>query len=225
MRDSSFRKMLSLAACLVIPQHAMSQVPRQSGALSVTSYPGQIPIIQVNGKSYVEIESLARLTSSSMSFRDKQIILTLSPSAANSKAPETSQPMPQGFSKEFLRAAIEEMTAIREWRIAIVDAVQSNFPVTDDWVAGYRRAADSKLALTSAAITTDSDRSGFTLLVNEFSKMQTLSDKYLALRKNLTYIAPDSLEKDPLDQQILSCARGLSSMAGSGQFEDVPACH
>ena len=61
--------------------------------------------------------------------------------------------------------------------------------------------------------------------INEFGKMQTLSDKYLALRKSLTYIAPDSLDKDPLDQQILSCARGLSSMAASGQFEDVPACH
>jgi len=32
-------------------------------------HPVQIPIIQVNGKSYVEIESLARLTSSSMIFR------------------------------------------------------------------------------------------------------------------------------------------------------------
>ena len=75
------------------------------------------------------------------------------------------------------------MTAIREWRIAIVNAVQSSFPVTDDWVAGYRRTADSKLALTSAAIVTDSDRSGFALLSGEFSKMQTLSDKYLAMRK------------------------------------------
>jgi hypothetical protein len=97
--------------------------------------------------------------------------------------------------------------------------------VTDDWVAGYRRTAESKLSLASAAVTTDSDRSGFTLLSNEFSKMQMLSDKYLALRKSLTYIAPDSLENDPLDQQLLNCARGLASMAGSGQFEDVAVCH
>ena len=225
MRDTSFRKILLLAACLLIPRLALSQVPRQSGTLSVNGYPGQVPVIQVNGRSYVEIESLARLTSSSMSFRAKQIILTLPATATNTAAPETNQPVPSGFSKEFLRAGIEEMTAIREWRIAIVNAVQSNFPVTDDWVAGYRRTADSKLALTSAAMATDSDRSGFALLSNEFSKMQTLSDKYLALRKSLTYIAPDSLDKDPLDQQILSCAHGLSSFAASGQFEDVPTCH
>jgi len=224
MRDTSFRTLL-LAACLLNPRLAMSQVPRQSGTLSVNGYPGQVPVIQVNGKSYVEIEALARLTSSSMSFRDRNIILTFPPSAANTTAPEASRPVQSGFSKEFVRAGIEEMTAIREWRIAIVNAVQSSFPVTDDWVAGYRRSADSKHALTSAAIATDSDRSGFALLSNEFGKMQTLSDKYLALRKSLTYIAPDSLDKDPLDQQILSCARGLSSMAASGQFEDVPACH
>jgi hypothetical protein len=130
-----------------------------------------------------------------------------------------------GFSKEFLRASIEAMTAIREWRVAIVNAIQSSLPVTDDWMSGYRRTADTKLALASAATATDSDRSGFALLSSEFSKMQALSDKYLALRKSFTYIAPDSLDKDPLDQQILSCAHGLSSFAASGQFEDVPACH
>ena len=225
MRDTSFRKILSLAACLLIPRLALSQVPRQSGTLSVTGHPGQVPVIDINGRSYVEVDSLARLTSSSISFRDKQIIVTFSPSEANTKAAETNQPVPSGFSKDFLRAGVEEMTSIREWRIAIVNAVQSNFPVTDDWVAGYRRTAESKLSLASAAVTTDSDRSGFTLLSNEFSKMLMLSDKYLALRKSLTYIAPDSLENDPLDQQLLNCARGLASMAGSGQFEDVAVCH
>ena len=223
MRDTSFRKTLPLAACLLIPWLALSQVPRQRGTLSVQGYPGQVPVIQVNGKSYVEIESLARLTNSSMSFRAKQIILTFPTSAEHIAASGTNQPV--GFSREFLRAGIEEVTAIREWRISIVNAVQSTFPLTDDWVAGYRRTADSKLTLASAAIATDSDRSGFALLSNEFGKMQALSDKYLALRKSLTYIAPDSLDKDLLDQQILSCAHGLSSFAVSGQFEDVPTCH
>jgi hypothetical protein len=214
-------KYFSLPACLLVPWLALSQVPRQSGTLSVTGHPGQIPIIQVNGKSYVEIDSLARLTSGSISFRGKQILLTLS----NPASKETNQPPEPGFSKEFLRASIEGMTSIREWRIAILNAIQGTFPVSDDWVAGYRRTADSKLALASAAIATDSDRKGFALLSNEFSKMQTLSDKYLALRKSLTYIAPDSLDKDVLDQQILNCAHGISSFAVNGQFEDVPACH
>jgi hypothetical protein len=225
MHNTSSYRTLALTACMLMPRLALAQAPRQTGTLSVAGYPGQVSIIQVNGKSYVEIESLARLTGGSISFRDKHIILTLLPSTPGTPTPETNQPAQSGFSKEFLRAGIEEMTAIREWRIAIVNAVQSNFPVTDDLVASYRRAADSKLALASAAVTTDSDRSGFALLNNEFSKMQALSDKYLALRKSLTYIAPDSLDKDPLDQQVLSCARGLSFMAAGRHFEDVPECH
>ena len=224
MRNTSLCRTLTLAAaCLLLPRLAVSQTPRPSGTLTVTGYPGQVPVIQVNGKSYVELESLARLTGSSISFRAKQTILTLPTSAENTTAPEKNQPV--GFSKEFLRASIEELTAIREWRVAILNAIQGSFPVTDDWVAGYRRTADTKHALTSATLATESDRSAFALLTNEFGKMQTLSDKYLTLRKSLTYIAPDSLDKDPLDQQILSCGRGLASFAANGQFEDIPACH
>ena len=224
MRETSFREIIWATACLLTPGLVLSQVPRQSETLSVSGQSGRIPVIQINGKSYVEVTALARLTSSSVSFRDKQIILTFLP-PSNATNPETNQPPQSTLSKEFLRAGIEEMTAIREWRVAMVNAVQSNFPVTDDWVAGYRRSADSKRALASAAIVTDSDRSAFVLLSNEFSKMQTLSDKYLALRKSLTYIAPDSLSNDPLDQQILNCALGLTSLAASGKFEDIPACH
>jgi len=189
----------------------------------VTGYPGQVPVIQINGKSYVDLESLARLTSSSISFRAKQIILTFPTSAGNTATPEKNQQV--GFSKEFLRASIEELTAIREWRVAILNSVRSSSPVTDDSVAGYRRTADTKHALTAAALATDSDRSGFALLSNEFSKMQTLSDKYVALRKSLTYVAPDSLDKDPLDQQLVTCARGLASFAANREFEDIAACH
>ncbi len=124
MRETSFRKTLPLAGYLLIPGLALSQVPRQSGTLSVQGYPGQVPVIQVNGKSYVEIESLARLTNSSMSFRAKQIILTFPASAEQIAASEKNQPV--GFSKEFPRAGIEGLTAIREWRIAIVNAVQGS---------------------------------------------------------------------------------------------------
>ena len=71
---------------------------------------------------------------------------------------------PPAFSVEFLKAGIEEMSVIREWRIAIVNAVQTNSPVTDDWVSGYRRAADSRLSLAEAAASTDPDRQAMVML-------------------------------------------------------------
>jgi hypothetical protein len=224
MRGTSFRN-LSLAALLLVAGPGLSQVPGQSGTLTVEGHSGQAPVIQVNGKSYVEIESLVRLTGSSMTFRGNQTILTLPASAANAPTPETNQPAKSGFSKDFLRAGIEEMTAIREWRVAIVSAIQNNYPVTDDWVARYRTTASSKLALASTALVTDSDRSGVSLFTNEFGNMQKFSDNYLAMHKSQTYISPDSLDNDPLDRQILECARGLAALIVGGQFQDVATCH
>jgi small-conductance mechanosensitive channel len=117
------------------------------------------------------------------------------------------------------------MSVIREWRSALVNAVQNGYPVTDDLVAGYRAQAAKNLKLVSVAASTDSDRSAFQLVSNEFDNMQKLNDKILAARKNMNYISPDALKDAPLDQQILNCARSLASMAASGQFQDDGSCH
>ena len=223
MRVTAFRNIL-LAAFLLVPGLGLSQAPVQSRTLTVDGFSGQVPIVLVNGKSYVEIESLARLTGSSLSFRANRTILTL-PAAASTGTPETSPSAKSGFSKEFLRAGIEEMTVIREWRVAIINAIRNNYPVTEDLVARYRSAAVSKLALASTALITESDRDGISLLNNEFSNMQKLSEKYLAMHKSQTYISPDSLDNDPLDEQILDCARGLAGLVVGGQFQDVSTCH
>jgi hypothetical protein len=214
-----------LAAFLLASGSGLAQVAGQSKTLTVAGYPGQAPVIQANGKSYVEIESLARITGGSITFRASQTILTLPASAANPPTPETSQPAKSGFSKEFLRAGIEEMTVIREWRVAIVNAIQNNYPVMEDWVARYRSTANAKLALVSTALLTDSDRNGVSLFTGEFGNMQKFSDTYLALHKSQTYVPPDSLDNDPLDRQILDCAHGLAALIVGGQFQDVATCH
>jgi hypothetical protein len=55
--------------------------------------------------------------------------------------------------------------------------------------------------------------------------MQKLSNKVLAARKDMNYISADALKDDPLNQQVLSCARSLAAMASSGQFQDDGSCH
>jgi hypothetical protein len=59
----------------------------------------------------------------------------------------------------------------------------------------------------------------------EFNHMQELGNKILAARKNLNYITPDSVKKDPLDQKITNCARSLAAMAASGEFQDDGSCN
>jgi hypothetical protein len=178
--------------------------------------------MQIDGKSYVEVEALARLVEGSVSFQGNQITLTL-PASTPGTANQTKDQ--KGFSRAFLDAGIEEMTAIREWRVAIVNAIQTRYAMSAEWVGPYRRAAESRHALTAAATVSDSDRSALTLLANELAKMQKWSDSYVAKGRDLAYIPADALDNDPLNQQILSCARGLAALAAAGQFQDVPSCH
>lgn len=54
--------------------------------------------------------------------------------------------------------------------------------------------------------------------------MQALNDKVVAARKSASYITTDTLKNDPLDQKVLKCARSLSEMAASGEFQDDGSC-
>ena len=223
MREKVFSAGLMLLAFLVLPGLAWPQAAQQNQTLIVSGQPGQTPVLQINGKSYVDITALARLINGSLSFKGNQVTLTL-PGAADSTPPSASQPT-SAFSKDFLRAGIEYMSVIREWRSALIDAVQNGYPVTDAFAASYRGQASTSLRLASVAASTDSDHSAFQLLSNEFDNMQKLSNKVLAARKNMNYISADALKDDALNQQILSCARSLAAMASSGQFQDDGSCH
>ena len=50
--------------------------------------------------------------------------------------------------------------------------------------------------------------------------MGALTDKYLKITVSRDYLAPDSLNSDPLDQKLLTCWQSLASMASSNQFVD-----
>ena len=90
MRKKLPNAVLTLVALLVLPGLAWSQDAPQT--LAITGQPGQIPILHVNGKSYVDIDSLARLTNSSQTVKGNQVILTPSGSATSTTttAPEPS---------------------------------------------------------------------------------------------------------------------------------------
>jgi hypothetical protein len=87
-----------------------------------------------------------------------------------------AQPAGSEFSTEFLKAGIEEMAVIREWRSGLINALQNGYPVTDQFVSGYQSQAATNLRLASVAVSTDSDRSAFQLLSNEFDNIQKFHD-------------------------------------------------
>lgn len=220
MLRKRFGSLLILA--VFVPVFALVLAAQQTRTLIVTGHAGELTVVEMDGRSYVEIEGLARLAKGSLSFNGSQIILTLSGASAAAPAAE---PSPSGFSKDFIRAGIEEMAVIREWRSTLRDAVQQGYPVTGNWMDSYQTRAELNLRLVSLAATTEFDRNAFQLLTNEFNNMKTLSDRFVQANKSRTHVRNDSLDNDPLDQRILNCAHSLAAMAASGQFADDGSCH
>lgn len=227
MNDLAARPLKKLALLLVVtlPFVARGQSPQQPGTLIIAGQPDQAALVRMNGKSYVDIESLARITHGSVRFQGSQTILTL-PGAASAGAPAVAQASkPPQLSEGFLGAEIEALTQIREWRAALVNAVQNNYPVTDSWVGRLRRSAENKLQLAIAAATTEPDHEALGLLQNELTSMQQMSDQFLQMQAKVNYISPDSFDSNAQDAKILSCERALISMAASKQYQDEPTCH
>src|SRR5579862_6757878 len=106
MKNSLLGTGLMLVALLVVSGPGLSQSMQQNWTLIVSGQPGQAPVLRVNGRSYVNTEALARLTSGSLTFNGNQITLTLPSSGtdAPAAAPPASQAAASGFSKDFMKA-------------------------------------------------------------------------------------------------------------------------
>jgi hypothetical protein len=223
MGSKSLAAQFAIVVPLIIPAFFLAQAAQKSRTLVINGHPGEVAVMERDSHAYVEIEALARLTNGSLSFNGNQIMLTLL--APDTPAPATTPPPPAGFTKDFIRAGIEEMAVIREWRSALKNAVQRGYPVTEDWIDGYQARAEQSLRLVSLAAATEFDKNAVQLLRNEFNNMKLLSDRFVQANKSRTYVSPESLNNDPLDQKILNCARSLAAMAASGQFADDGSCH
>jgi hypothetical protein len=205
---------------LTMPLIAVSQ--GEIKRLMLAGYKGSVPVKQIEGKDFVEIEALARLGNGSVSFNGEQVTLTLP--APSPEAAETEEAANEKFSREFLRAWIEEMGTIREWHTALATAIRSQTPIWQSWLGPYQSRASTNLQLVQASAATDADRKAAPLVSNEYETMMQLNDKYVAQRTSVSYIAPDSLANDPLDKSVTACGQALESMAASGRFVDNGAC-
>jgi hypothetical protein len=215
-----------LAVLLIVPALALCRAAQAPQTLIVNGQPTHISVVQMNGHSFVDLEALARAANGSLSFNGNQITLTLPGTGGTPAPPPASANLASNseFSKGFMRAGIEQMTIIREWRTALANAIQNGFPITEDWLSTYRNQATTALRLSFVAISTDSDRNAYRLLNSEFDNMKLLSNKYVAMRQSMQFIAPDSLANDPLNEKILDCAHSMAAMAANGQFVEDGSC-
>ena len=237
LRESSIAWLIViLVLVLVFPQFTFPQSPTEKLTLIINGQATQVPVIEVNGHAYVGLEALADALSGSLSGSGSAIALSVpdrsgggsvgaAKQAGPRPAPAPSEPQNPGFSQAFLTAGIEQMSTLREWHAALTTSIEGGIPVSSAVLAPYRAQATTNLRLAMVAATTASDRDAFQLLNNEFQNMAKLSDKYVKLRANLTYVSPEALKEDDLNRRIITCGHSLGAMAASGQFVDDGSCH
>ena len=117
------------------------------------------------------------------------------------------------------------MSTLREWHAALQTAIETGIPLSEGLFQPYRSQATTNLRIASVAANTPADHNAYELLNKVYLNMGKLSDKYVNMRASLTYIAPDALQNDELNQRIIRCGHFLGAMAASGQFTDDGSCH
>jgi hypothetical protein len=223
MRRNAIQTSMMLVAIMLLPLLILAA--QETSSLLIGGPQGQTRVIRVQGKNYVEVDEVARITGGSLRFVGNQIILTLPVSGDESSRAVRSAPAPPlALSRPFLGAGIEAMRQILEWHAALKNAIERGYPLSDEWLGHFRRQIESSLKQVEAAASTDMDHEALPLLTNEFNNMNALTDKYLKIAASRNYLAPNSLGNDPLEQKLLTCWQSLASMASSNQFVDNGSC-
>lgn len=220
-----------LTSTCIVSSGAFSQVKEREVTIVINGRSGQVNAVVVNDKEFIDVHTLARTAQGSVTFQGNRIILTV-PAAEVASPPEPVAPEQADsnrLSREFVKAAIEEIALMREWASPLAYAIQNGYPITEQAETQYKAQAASGLKLAEAAIKTDADRSAFQLLTNEFAALEQWSNKLIDARKSMDTakyaMSENALRDDPMSQKIIACGHFLGSMLGSGAFQDDPSCH
>lgn len=181
-------------------------------------------IVQIDGRSYVDIETLAQITNGIVTVEPNRIVLTI-PVSEPGAAP---LPAPERLSKNFASAAIAELAGMREWRGAIGIILTYGVPVVGTWPQDYRNRVEADLMQAAVAASTASDQDALGLLRNDFANLAQWASDVVATRQALNAtktVNPDIMQNDPALAKISDCSRFLGSMLVSGVFADNSSCH
>ncbi len=220
----------SLLALVVGPAMAFGQAQHQSATLVVNGQSGRAAVIQEDGRTYVDVEALARLANGSLRFNANGIVLTIPSSSDSGSAAETPKATDDSaLSRDFMKAGIEEIALLREWGAAIGYAIQNGYPIQEAWAANYQQKAAQGKRLAETAASTGGDRNALQLLTNEYEGVRQWSDRLVKASKNMNTakysMSPGSLRDEPETQKLITCWHFLSSMLGGGSFQDDSSCH
>jgi hypothetical protein len=202
----------------------VAQAQQEPAKLLVRGYAGEVAIARVNGRAFVDLQALAQITGSTMSFENGQVVLILPPGQSSESS---SHSVTTGFSRPFMVAGIEALASMREWGSTLVVAIRNGYPLGNA-INPYRARAGEKVQLAATAASTDDDRSGLELLRKEFANVQDWSNKLVDARNSLSAanftMSENAIQQDPLLQSIVQCGQYLAKMFGNGSFHEADPC-
>lgn len=196
------------------------------------------PILrQIDGHSYVDVETLAHVTNGVITIEPTRVVLTI-PAAeplvasggAVSAAAQGGAAGVSGsrLSREFASAAISELEEMREFRGAVTAMITYGLAANSAQAKDLHDQVEAGLDLATVAAATDGDRSAAQLLRNEYDVLTSWSDGVFTDRQNLNgarTVDANSLAKDAVLAQIKNCGQFLNGMIVSGAYSDNSSCH
>jgi hypothetical protein len=249
-KHGNFRFFLPLGFVLALAGVLFAQsTPNKNKILVVNGKSAGPAVRQIDGRSYVDIETLAQVTNGVFTVERHRILLTIPASdsgatasaappadaapvaTAPADAPPASAPPaqpPQGLSRDFASAAITALAEMREMRGAVRAMITYGLAVSDTWTQDDQGRVMTGLRQAEVAASTDADLNALQLLQNEADQLASWADEVFAARQVLNgakTVDPDALRNDPALAKIRSCGQFLNAMLVSGSFADDPSCH
>lgn len=184
---------------------------------------------QINGRSYIDVETLAQATNGVVKMEPNRVVLTIpGPSPTSTASPGTSPSNSQELSRSFAVGAMGEVSEMREWRGAIGAMVTYGLAISGAWAQDYHNRVQVGLTQLASAASTDGDRSALQLLTNEFNNLSDWANEIFTARQNLNgakTVDPNALSDDPQLAKITNCSSSLQGILISGTFSDDGVCH
>jgi len=214
---------------------AVAQTGEQRRTVVVNGQSGQLIVYEINGRSFVDLESLARIADGTLSFQENQIVLTIpsqAPSSSQSSGAMASNADSQStetMSPGFMKAAIQTLAATKQWTDTLAYAAQNGVPGNGSRLVAFHDRAMEALGIAKVDASSSADQSALQLLTNQVGFVQTWNDTLIAQRRSMDTgqysMTPNAMANDPAYQKIVACTKFLGGMISSGQFQDDGSCH
>jgi len=227
IKHPSFRFVLYLVLLLTLSGMLFAQSTNK--ILVVNGKTAGVGVRQINGRLYIDLETLAQATNAVFTIEPRRVVLTIpTASDAGTVATDDSTQNSQRLSRDFSSAAISALAAMREWRVAVRAMILYGLAVSDTWVQAYHQQTLDALRQAGVATSTEADKDAFQLLGSEADMMTAWANQVDAARQQLNgakTVDPNALQNDTQLAKIQSCSQFLNSMVLSGSFNDDPRCH